>query len=101
MARHCLLSPLESLVAIAGKVAAGWGCPPSMNRLAVGFGMVPRGEVGLIFAGIGKGIAVVDEGLLSAVVLLVVVTTVLAPILLLATMGSDPVAAVPFSAGHH
>jgi len=90
-----------TLVAIAGKVAAGWGCPPSMNRLAVGFGMMPLGEVGLIFAGIGKGIGVVDEGLFSAVVLLVMVTTVLAPILLRATMGSDPVAAAPFSARHH
>ena len=77
-----------TLVAILGKVAAGWGCPPSLNRLAVGFGMMPRGEVGLIFAGIGRGIGVVDEGLFSAVVLLVMVTTVLAPILLRATMGA-------------
>jgi Kef-type K+ transport system membrane component KefB len=81
-----------TIVAIVGKVAAGWGCPPRMNRLAVGFGMMPRGEVGLIFAGIGKGIGVVDEGLFSAVVLLVMVTTVLAPILLRATMGANPTA---------
>jgi Kef-type K+ transport system membrane component KefB len=78
-----------TIVAIVGKVASGWGCPPRLNRLAVGFGMMPRGEVGLIFAGIGKGIGVVDEGLFSAVVLLVMVTTVLAPILLRATMGAD------------
>ncbi|HUN62190.1 MAG TPA: cation:proton antiporter [Candidatus Sulfotelmatobacter sp.] len=77
-----------TLVAIVGKVAAGWGSPASMNRLAVGFGMMPRGEVGLIFAGIGRGIGVVDEGLFSAIVLLVMVTTVLAPILLRATMGA-------------
>ncbi len=81
---------LLTVVAIVGKVAAGWGCPPTMNRLAVGFGMMPRGEVGLIFAGIGKGIGVVDEGLFSAIVLLVMVTTVLAPILLRATLGSGP-----------
>jgi Kef-type K+ transport system membrane component KefB len=81
-----------TIVAIIGKVAAGWGCPPTMNRLAVGFGMMPRGEVGLIFAGIGKGIGVVDEGLFSAIVLLVMVTTVLAPILLRATLGSGPAA---------
>ena len=80
---------LLTVVAIVGKVAAGWGCPPTMNRLAVGFGMMPRGEVGLIFAGIGKGIGVVDEGLFSAIVLLVMVTTVLAPILLRATLGSS------------
>jgi Kef-type K+ transport system membrane component KefB len=79
-----------TVVAIIGKVAAGWGCPPTMNRLAVGFGMMPRGEVGLIFAGIGKAIGVVDEGLFSAVVLLVMVTTVLAPIMLRATMGPNP-----------
>jgi Kef-type K+ transport system membrane component KefB len=77
-----------TIVAIAGKVAAGWGCPPTLNRLAVGFGMMPRGEVGLIFAGIGRGIGVVDEGLFSAIVLLVMVTTVLAPILLRATLGA-------------
>jgi Kef-type K+ transport system membrane component KefB len=91
-----------TIVAIAGKVASGWGCPPTMNRLAVGFGMMPRGEVGLIFAGIGKGIGVVDEGLFSAVVLLVMVTTVLAPIMLRATMGSNPTAAAtPSSGGPH
>jgi Na+:H+ antiporter len=79
-----------TLVAVVGKVAAGWGCPPTMNRLAVGFGMMPRGEVGLIFAGIGKAVGVVNEGLFSAVVLLVMVTTVLAPVLLRATLGANP-----------
>ncbi len=82
-----------TVVAIVGKVAAGSGCPPTMNRLAVGFGMMPRGEVGLIFAGIGRSIGVVDEGLFSAVVLLVMVTTVLAPILLRATLGQTADAA--------
>ncbi len=84
-----------TIVAIVGKVAAGWGCPPTMNRLAVGFGMMPRGEVGLIFAGIGRGIGVVDEGLFSAVVLLVMVTTVLAPVLLRATLGTSPTTTSP------
>ncbi len=79
-----------TVVAIIGKVASGWGCPKSMNRWAVGFGMMPRGEVGLIFAGIGKGIGVVDDGLFSATVLLVMVTTILAPILLRFTMGANP-----------
>ncbi len=82
-----------TVVAIIGKVASGWGCPKTMNRWAVGFGMMPRGEVGLIFAGIGKGIGVVDDGLFSATVLLVMVTTVLAPIMLRITMGSNSAAA--------
>ncbi|MGB2636335.1 MAG: cation:proton antiporter [Candidatus Acidiferrum sp.] len=94
-----------TIVAIVGKVAAGWGCPPTMNRLAVGFGMMPRGEVGLIFAGIGRGIGVVDEGLFSAIVLLVMVTTVLAPVLLRATLGSGsnqtPTPLPAASSSHH
>ena len=92
-----------TVVAIIGKVVSGWGCPKTMNRWAVGFGMMPRGEVGLIFAGIGKGIGVVDDGLFSAVVLLVMVTTVLAPILLRVTMGSSPTpSSEPAAAsGHH
>jgi len=69
-------------VAVIGKVLSGLGCPRRMNRLAVGFGMMPRGEVGLIFAGIGKSIGVVDDGLFSAVILLVMVTTLLTPLAL-------------------
>ena len=87
MRRLWLFALALTIVAIIGKVASGWACPPTMNRLAVGFGMMPRGEVGLIFAGIGKGIGVVDEGLFSAVILLVMITTVLAPVLLRATLG--------------
>ena len=74
-------------VAILGKLASGFGCPSSMNRWAVGIGMMPRGEVGLIFAGIGKGIGVIDDGLFSAIVILVMVTTLLAPILLRLALG--------------
>jgi Kef-type K+ transport system membrane component KefB len=51
----------------------------------VGIAMVPRGEVGLIFAGIGTtlildGRSILSEGLFSAVVLMVLVTTLAAPI---------------------
>lgn len=89
-----------TVVAILGKVAAGWGCPKSMNRWAVGFGMMPRGEVGLIFAGVGKGIGVVDDGLFSATVLLVMLTTVLAPIALRLTLGANPAPSSEPSIGH-
>ena len=44
--------------------------------------MLPRGEVGLIFASIGKALGVIDSRLFSAIVLMVVVTTVIAPSLL-------------------
>ena len=74
------------LVAVAGKLACALGVVGGgINRLAVGIGMVPRGEVGLIFAGIGAALTLDGRPLLSptafsALVLMVVVTTLLAPI---------------------
>lgn len=53
-----------------------------LNRMSVGFGMVPRGEVGLIFASIGKGLGVIDDALFSAVIIMVMVTTLMTPPLL-------------------
>ena len=89
--RQVLIAGLAlTVVAIIGKVVSGWGCPKHMNRWAVGFGMMPRGEVGLIFAGIGRSIGVVDDGLFSAVVILVMITTLLAPVMLRVTLGPTP-----------
>ena len=70
------------VVAIIGKVASGFGAFGGSNRFAIGIGMMPRGEVGLIFAAIGKSLGVLDDALFSAVVLMVIVTTLLAPPLL-------------------
>jgi Kef-type K+ transport system membrane component KefB len=68
--------------AIIGKLACGWGVARSQNRLAIGAGMLPRGEVGLIFAIIGKGLGVIDDALFSAIVLMVILTTLISPPLL-------------------
>ena len=72
--------------AIAGKFACTLGVlEANVNRLAVAIGMIPRGEVGLIFAGIGmnltiQGRPILTEGAFSAIVLMVLVTTLVAPI---------------------
>jgi Kef-type K+ transport system membrane component KefB len=68
-----------TVVAVVSKVVSGFACPRAMKRLAVGFGMMPRGEVGLVFVGIGKSLGVVDDQLFSAIVLLAMATTLLAP----------------------
>ena len=68
--------------AIIGKLLAGFGVSHGGNRWAVGLGMLPRGEVGLIFAAIGKSMDVIDDALFSAIVLMVILTTLLAPPLL-------------------
>ncbi|MEO8295067.1 MAG: cation:proton antiporter [Gemmatimonadota bacterium] len=68
-------------IAIIGKLAAGWAAPwERMNRLAVGVGMVPRGEVGLIFADIGRRTGLLGEELFGAIVVMVVITTFAAPL---------------------
>lgn len=71
------------LVAVAGKLASGWAAfGEGLNRWGIGAGMIPRGEVGLIFAQIGLASGVIDGGLYAAVVLMVALTTFLAPPLL-------------------
>jgi Kef-type K+ transport system membrane component KefB len=62
--------------------------PKGISGLTVGLGMMPRGEVGLIFAGIGAklvfgGRPVVDAGTYAAAVFMVVATTMSTPPLLL------------------
>ncbi len=70
-----------TVVAIVGKVAAGY-CLVSkekVNRLAIGSGMVPRGEVGLVFAGLGAATGALTGAINVAIVLMVIVTTFVAP----------------------
>jgi Kef-type K+ transport system membrane component KefB len=77
------LAALLILLAVAGKLAAGWAAPGrGLNRFAVGAGMIPRGEVGLIFAQIGLSSGAIEAPLYAAVVGMVVVTTFIAPPLL-------------------
>ena len=77
-----------TLAAVIGKQASGLGVVTrGVDRLAVGFGMIPRGEVGLIFAGIGAsltfgGAPVIDARDYAAVVAMVTLTTLIAPPLL-------------------
>ncbi|MCC6746167.1 MAG: cation:proton antiporter [Deltaproteobacteria bacterium] len=79
------LAAAITAVAILGKQACALGAlGRGVDRLSVGVGMIPRGEVGLIFANIGaaltvKGERVVSPGVYSAVVVMVIVTTMITP----------------------
>jgi Kef-type K+ transport system membrane component KefB len=92
-----LVSPMALLigltlagVAVAGKMVCAAGIVSevkSMDRWTVALGMVPRGEVGLIFAGMGLGLkvggnALLDPTLYAAIILMVFVTTAMTPPLL-------------------
>lgn len=65
-------------VAFLGKYVAGF-VAGNVRRSVVGFGMVPRGEVGLIFATIGRSLGVVNEEVFSIIVIMVIFTTLLTP----------------------
>ena len=92
------------VVAIAGKVAAGWSflSQQPTDRLVVGLGMMPRGEVGLIFLGLGTQAHLLSPALEAAILLMVIGTTFLAPVLLRLVLGGnsdgpdlDPLAEIP------
>ncbi|MBD6616242.1 cation:proton antiporter [Komarekiella sp. 'clone 1'] len=72
------------VVAMLGKVVTGWSVfgQAGINRLAVGVGMIPRGEVGLVFAAIGAASGTLDKPLQAAIVIMVILTTFVAPPLL-------------------
>jgi Kef-type K+ transport system membrane component KefB len=71
------------VIAVLGKVAAGfvvfWR---KLNRLAIGAGMVPRGEVGLIFAQLGLLGGILTQDVFSAILIMVMGTTLITPPLL-------------------
>ena len=79
---------LLTVAAVIGKMACAVAAPRGVSGLTVGLGMMPRGEVGLIFAGIGAqlmlgGRPVVDAGTYAAAVFMVIATTMATPPLLL------------------
>lgn len=90
-----------TVVAIIGKqICSLVVAERGLNRLAVGLGMIPRGEVGLIFAGIGTTLVlrnsagaaepVIGSGTFGAVVMMVVVTTLITPPVLKWALAQKP-----------
>jgi Kef-type K+ transport system membrane component KefB len=79
------LATVLVLVAVASKLASGLGVAGrGLNGLAIGIGMIPRGEVGLIFANMGLalsvgGVPILAKSAFSAVVVTVILTTLLTP----------------------
>ena len=69
-----------TIAAIIGKQICGLGViERGLDRISIGVGMIPRGEVGLIFASIGRALRVVDDSTFSAIVIMVMATTLITP----------------------
>jgi Kef-type K+ transport system membrane component KefB len=92
------LAAALTVAAILGKQICALGVVErGINRLAVGLGMIPRGEVGLIFAGIGatlmlpsatgEQVPVISSAIFGAVVIMVIITTLITPITLKWSLG--------------
>jgi Kef-type K+ transport system membrane component KefB len=82
-----IFGSVYSMLAVFSKVA-GCGLPAWIMRfnlrgaLRIGLGMLPRGEVALIIAGIGLAAGIIDQGIFGVAIMMTVVTTMLAPPLL-------------------
>ncbi|MDI9819679.1 MULTISPECIES: cation:proton antiporter [unclassified Legionella] len=74
-----VMAALLIVAAIIGKLVSGLGGSRKDDRLLIGIGMLPRGEVGLVFASIGRTLGIMSDQLFSAIILMVVVTTFIAP----------------------
>jgi len=68
-----------TIAAIVGKFISGYVAGRGLKAFPIGVGMVPRGEVGLVFASIGKSLGVLNDELFSALVIMVIVTTLVTP----------------------
>jgi Kef-type K+ transport system membrane component KefB len=87
------LAAVLTVAAVLGKQACALGVwRRGVDRLSVGIGMIPRGEVGLIFANIGLGLSiggqpVISRNIFSAVVVMVILTTLMTPVGLKVSLG--------------
>jgi Kef-type K+ transport system membrane component KefB len=80
------------VIAIFGKIIAGFAVftDKPINRLAIGTGMIPRGEVGLVFAGLGATTGALSNSLDAAIIIMVIVTTLIAPLMLRFVFTTSP-----------
>ncbi|XVJ51710.1 MAG: hypothetical protein HEQ32_06395 [Vampirovibrio sp.] len=89
------LALILTLLAVVTKGVVGFVLrDQSLNRAVIGMGMIPRGEVGLIFVQVGKSSGLLDETWSNLLIVVVILTTVLAPFLLKFFLKRFPVAAL-------
>ena len=92
--RYLLIGGMLALVAVIGKVIAGFLAPGrDLRRVVIGIGMIPRGEVSLIFAQVGLAGGLLSAGLFSSITIMVVITAFLTPLLLRAMLPRNEPAA--------
>lgn len=85
-----LYALIISAGAIISKVIAGFAAKGEMNeKLLVGASMVPRGEVGLIFASVGQSLGAISGDVFSVIILVIIITTFIAPPMIKFLIGGE------------
>ena len=79
-----------TIAAVIGKIVSGFFAGKGSDWKVVGFGMVPRGEVGLIFASIGKASGVINDEAFAVLVVMIILTTFVTPIVLPRLIKKNP-----------
>ena len=74
-----LLVAALTVAAIAGKAVCAVAAPRGSDRIVVALGMLPRGEVSLVFASLGLSLGILSSGLYSVLVTVVILTTLATP----------------------
>lgn len=90
--RLLLMTAILTVAAVIGKLVSGLAIyQRGARRLVVGVGMVPRGEVGLIFAGLGLSLGLGGPDLYASLVTVVMLSTFIVPVWLRALYRAKPV----------
>ena len=79
--RILILALVITVAAFGGKIISGFAAG-NVRKWIVGWGMVPRCEVGLIFAAMGKALGVFPDDIFSMMVIVIMITTILPPLIL-------------------
>lgn len=77
-----LLGIFLTVIAVIGKLLSGFAAGKGVKHWMIGWGMVPRGEVGLIFASVGKSLGVINANEYSVIIMVIISTTFISPIML-------------------
>ena len=67
-----LLTAVLLLAAVLGKLVTAWVAGSGVDRATVALGMLPRGEVALIFVGVGRSLDIIDDRLFAALVAVII-----------------------------
>ncbi len=78
-----------TVAAVLGKLVSGFFAGKGTKWAVVGLGMVPRGEVGLIFASIGRASGVLTDNSFAVIVVMIILTTLITPLVLPALLRSS------------